>query len=985
MLGRFVVSPILVGREEEVRVLEDSAVEATRAGRTLFISGDAGVGKSRLAAEARRIAEGGGFLVLQGQCSKGASAPYAPFVAALRRHTRGLDEAALAALFDGRASFAASLLPEAAAVVSAPAAVVVPEDLEAAVWHVVERITATQPCLLLLEDLHWASPDMLRLLGSLVREASSLRLWIVTTFRTDELRPRDSLSALLAQLARARLYDEVALRPLDASQVGRMVAAIFDGADVGDEFTDAILTRSGGNPFFIEELCKVLVERGDVGGAGSKWSRRALEEIELPATVRETVMTRLLQLDATTLQTLRIAAIAGRRVDVELVMRAAGIDRNALGSVLVDGIDSQLLVERRDVGVREYTFRHALTREVLSASLIGPERQHAHRLLATALAELRTHDLDEVAGRVADHLVEAGESEQAIPHLLAAARRAAAAGAQGECMSRYQQALDLTPRESSARIDILLEAAECGSRGAGPWPGGHAPRYLGVAARLAAEALELARVRSDVVAQCRAQAVVQVERWCSGDVEGALAVLTDALANVEGHSDVLELATLVSLAERHAFSGDSSGAETVLQRALSVATSLGDSHQLARLRSLEEYLRGWTAQSEEAYLEMLRQAELAQNKDEQLFALLQLATALLHRGHTERVRSIHTRALEVARAASPQWVQIVMCSTAGVEAVVGNFKAALEIVEQNPPEPTDIVLRMVVLTIRAGIHLWQGETRRARAEADECRELARIAPGLTMFSALAYRARAVLTDGLEAARPLFEEALRSAAENPQGAAAHWQFTPDWGRALLAAGLEQELARWVSTVRSLTRDEDHRLNMASLRFCEGLLLTHRGDHDAARRALEEAVERYRSVPIPYREAHAWLALAELERRAGDVSASTQAARAAHEIAARIESPPLVEESVAALRRAGVRVARPVAVSLLGRVESLSSREMEVARLVAEGHSNAEIGRRLFLSEHTVRNHISNILGKLEVRSRVDVARWAAERGLVSPVR
>jgi len=979
MRSRFVVCPVLVGRNEEIQALEQSAAEVARSGRTLLICGDAGIGKSRLATEARRIAEEAGLLVLSGHCARGASAPYAPLSAALRRYTRGLDDQALTGLFDGRARLAVTLLPEVAASLPPPDAVTAPEDLEAAVWHVLARITAQKPSLLLLEDLQWAGADMLRLLGSLVREAASLRLWIVGTYRSDEVRSGDALSALLAELARQRLFEELALRPLDAAQVRTMLRATLEAAEVGDEFSEAIVARTGGNPFFIEELCRALVERGDVHSSAKRWDRRALDEMELPATVRETLMERLLQLDAIAQHVLPIAAVAGARIDAAVITRAAGVDEATLGRVIIAGIDRQLLVEQREPGRHEYAFRHALTREVLSASLIGPQRRQAHQRVAEALAEVHADNLDEIAGRLADHLIEAGEAGRAVPLVLRAARRAAAAWALDEAMARYQEALEFTPPESTERLDLLIEAAECGRRSTGPVPSGPRPLYL-VAAPLAAEALQLARSRGDIVAHARALAVAELERWRSGDVQGSLALLRETLTLVEGRRDRLELRTLATLVERQAYVGDLDHAQELLPRAVALASQLGDARQLARLRSLEEYLRGWGAKTADAYLEVVQQAELAGDTEEQFFALTWAGVSLLLRGHVEKARTVFSRAAGLAKASSPHLVGIAMVSVAGLETLVGNFATAMQIVDAYPADPSDVLLRMAVLDIRAEIDLWRGDVRRARAQADECHKLSRTGPETMTFTALAHRARAALPDGLATARPLFEEALRRAAEDPQGASVHWQFTPDFCRALCAAGLGDELSRWVSAVRTLSNDEDHRLNIASPRFCEGLLAMHRRDEEDARHSLQESADRYRSVPMPAREAQAQLALAELEWQANNVVASTEAGRSAQAIAIRLESPPLAAAAASALRRVGVRTPPPASVSAAGPVEHLSSREVEVAQLVAEGFSNAEISRRLFLSEHTVRNHVSNILGKLELRGRVDIARWATEQGL-----
>ncbi len=173
-----------------------------------LVSGQAGVGKSKLAAEALRLAEELGLGRLVGHCTSGATVPYAPFVTALRRRTRTLEPDALARLFDGPALLAAALLPEAAAAVGLPVGVPAQDDLFAAVWQVLNRLSGRDGCLLLLEDLHWADPDSLRLLTYLAREMTDLNVWLVGTFRSDELHRRHPLALALAELGRERRYQE---------------------------------------------------------------------------------------------------------------------------------------------------------------------------------------------------------------------------------------------------------------------------------------------------------------------------------------------------------------------------------------------------------------------------------------------------------------------------------------------------------------------------------------------------------------------------------------------------------------------------------------------------------------------------------------------------------------------------------------------------------------------------------------------------------
>ena len=282
------VCPVQVGRDAEVKAL------AANAGRraTTFIAGEAGVGKSRLAAEAMQVAKEQGLSRLVGHCTSGASEPYAPFVTAVRRRTRTLDEKSVGRVFDGPALLAAALLPEVARTLELPKEPPRQQDLFAAVWQLLNRLARPSGCLLLIEDLHWADTDSLALLSYLAREIDDLGVWLVGTYRADELHRRHPLTLALAELRRERRYEEIALRPLQREELREMVSAIFEGEAISDEFLDALLGRTEGNPFFVEELIKVLVERGDIYQEAGSWARRDLADIEMPVTVRETLLSR---------------------------------------------------------------------------------------------------------------------------------------------------------------------------------------------------------------------------------------------------------------------------------------------------------------------------------------------------------------------------------------------------------------------------------------------------------------------------------------------------------------------------------------------------------------------------------------------------------------------------------------------------------------------------------------------------------------------
>src|SRR5579875_2257103 len=208
-----------------------------------------------------------------------------------------------------------------------------------------------------------------------------------------------------------------------------MVSAILDGTTVGDEFLDALLARTAGNPFFAEEVIKVLLERGDLYRDEGDWARRSMAEIEMPVSVREALLARASTLEPGALEVLQLAAIAGDQLDLPVLAEAAGAEPSGVDALVRSGLQLQLLAELRDGPRTTYKFRHALTREALADELVGPDRQHAHRRVAEAMVTVHAPALDAVAAQLADHYEAAGEMGDAIAFGLRAARSAAAGSA----------------------------------------------------------------------------------------------------------------------------------------------------------------------------------------------------------------------------------------------------------------------------------------------------------------------------------------------------------------------------------------------------------------------------------------------------------------------------------------------------------------------------------------------------------------------------
>src|SRR5438477_456821 len=299
LFGTPILCPVLIGRGAELtalRLLVDRARSGT--GQLVLLSGEAGIGKSRLVAEAKTYATAQGFLLLQGQCfPTDRSCPYAPLLDLLRSHlatsSREQVDTEMGSLASALSPLLLDLLPLPSDLPSLP-----PLDSEhekrrlfAALAHLFLRQATKQPALLIVEDLHWSDETSLDFLHFLARRCAASPLLVLLTYRSDEVHP--SLSHFLAQLDRERLAQEFALAPLTQSEVSTMLSAIFALRRavftahplLQGDLLDAMYALTEGNPFFIEELLKSLIEAGDIFYEHGRWQRKELRELHIPRSV----------------------------------------------------------------------------------------------------------------------------------------------------------------------------------------------------------------------------------------------------------------------------------------------------------------------------------------------------------------------------------------------------------------------------------------------------------------------------------------------------------------------------------------------------------------------------------------------------------------------------------------------------------------------------------------------------------------------------
>ena len=449
------LSPVLVGREHELGALEDILLAASRGdARVGIVAGEAGMGKTRLATELMLRARKIGFEVLTGACSEAElSLPYLPFVEAVGNYLAHSDLEALKVRLGPSARELGRLFPrlghdelQVDAGDPAHARLRLCEALADLLNVPAER----RGLLLVLEDLHWADASTREVLDFLVRRLRTGRVMILGTYRSDEMHRKHPLLPTVQGWIRSGLVEAVDLAPLTPDGVRGMVRAIFDQANVSDEFRDFLHNRCEGNPFVLEEMLKLAIDRGEIYRTDAGWERKDLRELRMPRSVKDTILMRVERLDEDQIQLLGTAAVLGQSFDAALLTAASGQGGEAVEDVL-HAAEQQQIIEEESAGGR-YRFRHALTREVIYEDLPAPKRERLH-LRAAAVLRARPNF---VAVDVVRHLMAANAFAEAVPLCLQAAREAQRLGADSAAAELFKRALPHIVGERE-RAGVLCE------------------------------------------------------------------------------------------------------------------------------------------------------------------------------------------------------------------------------------------------------------------------------------------------------------------------------------------------------------------------------------------------------------------------------------------------------------------------------------------------------------------------------------------------
>ncbi|HET9979335.1 MAG TPA: AAA family ATPase [Ktedonobacterales bacterium] len=884
----------LVGREAEyAAVLAAMDSVGAGSGRLVLLAGEPGVGKTRLAQSAMLACRDRGMAVATGRCYEPhQEAPYYPFLEALSS-LYASSPLAVRAEVETRWPSLLRLLPDQPQTEPSANNANPQEEQQRLFWAVtgfVHALSEAAPVALLLDDLHWADDASLALLQHLTRHTHSHRVLLLGTYRDAEVGRQHPLGKAMRDLERERLLGRVPVIPLPPQGTAQLIAARM-GQSVSDEFADLVYQHTDGNPLFIQEVLRTLIERGDIYRRDGQWERKELTAIEVPESVREVIVDRVTRLSEPAQDALHAASALGQTFTFDDLFEMSGQSEAALEAALEEALAAGLAQETRD----GYVFNHALTQRALYSDLSARRRRRLHLAAGEALERLPERIRMARAGELAWHYREGGAPERALTYTLLAGDHARALYATGEAEQHYRTALALA--ESLDDPDAQARALE--KLGWLMWLLARFDESADMLGRSAAGY----RALGDAEGEMRAVGLQGMLYFTLAPLEGAerISELLNRLGEPEPSKPLASLYT--SLAMNLLIAGRYRETVVAAEQAVELACALDDTRMLVwaeTTRGPALGMMGRLAESRQVGEAAIPLAEAGDDYFGLLSAIHYLGAICLAEGDFHTALAYYRRALEHAeRLGAQSRISAETANQAETLFYLGDWRLA-----------DDLASRAVKIARAesagqartyfqyANVYRQVGMIHAARGEWAEASPLLEQAAALA--TQIPYLEALRLAEGALAARDL-------AQSNPAAALARLEplvAGSDIGELGITrllpylAWAHAERGDYAAAERILTEgiawatEQQHRLALVDLLTMRGKVLRMQREqqgqarHDEAVRALDDALSMARQMSYPHAEGRALYELGRLN-------------------ASESEGPELFEEALAIFRRLGAR--------------------------------------------------------------------------------
>ena len=447
---------VFVGRQREMGELKAALEDALSGrGRLVTLVGEPGIGKTRTAEELATYARMRGAQVLWGRCHESRGAPpYWPWVQAIRSYVRERDPERLRSEMGTGATDVAEIVSDVKERIPDLKPAPAMSDPEQARFRLFDSITAflktasrSQPLAIILDNLHWADKPSLLLLEFLAQEFADSRLLVVGTYRDVDLSRQHPLTESLGELTRERLFQRVLLRGLTQQDVRRFIE-VTSGITPPRGLVEAVHTQTEGNPLFVTEVVRLLVQEGELRQEGS--GERDSWDVRIPEGVREVIGRRLNRLSQRCNETLTIASVIGRQFEMRhLAPLIEDISEDRLLEVLEEALAARA-IEELPQAMGQYQFTHALIRQTLYDELTTTRRVRLHARIIAVMEGVYGDEVGARAAELAHHAAEAEAvigSEKVVQYSKLAGERALVAYAYEEASTQFKRALAAKQRQ----------------------------------------------------------------------------------------------------------------------------------------------------------------------------------------------------------------------------------------------------------------------------------------------------------------------------------------------------------------------------------------------------------------------------------------------------------------------------------------------------------------------------------------------------------
>ncbi len=954
-----------VGRRPELLVFERAIVDARKGlPSVVLVGGDAGIGKTTIVSEGAARADLALYLARSTHIG-GETIPLAPLADLLRQVRRSRPD-----LLNDTPDLAPLRHWFAPGTVATELSDRPHGGLFVAVLELITHLAVDDAVIVGFEDLHWADTVTWDLFEYLARNLIDERVVLVGTYRANEVAAHPLQRRRVAELSRLPAVHRIHLEGLGRDDVAARVASLI-GSPAPSALVDQVIARGQGNPFFTRELV-------DAHLAGET----------IPMVLSDLISAEIAGLDDQARHVLGAIATIGREANHELLAAIVALTGHELEVALRTVIDARLLLVDSNSGA--YRFRHPLLSEVVYADLLPPQRSRLHRRVAETLQQQSADVLRRAdrAGELAFHLDRAGDSDGAFSALLDAAD-AAETVAPGAALGHLERAFELwdTVGERSAtvsRSDRLWQAADIAISTFGN------PR----AVELARAAMEAGPPPLGV-----ASGHERLGRylWSSGQLDESRVEFALAAELLAGDEGAEAAPVFAGLGQGELMSGNYATAEQWCAKVFSLVPTPDDSPvawaMARRVLGVERSNQGDPDEGVELCRESLAAATSAQSRT---FAAVYLCVALIDAGHYQAAVNAALDALAEGQLTGLDQRFGCYFGSLAAESLtrLGRWSEAATVLAHQSVDDGVPVALLRRARAEAMLAARRGETDRALGAVAEAHALPIDGWHRTVLYATTADVHLALGNWSEAA-----DAAGQGWDSTASASALWaaRFAMLGVAATVERTLDQRARRQPVDLPETITHLEERIDAA--RSFAGLS-PHGPQRDAAAHlahatasltrltvpdadAWAEAAARWTELGDRWATATALLREAEAAALAGSADRAASTLRQAHSIASEFDAAPLLAEIDAVSRRTRVSVEAPTRITLDESSASslgLTPREAEVLTLVAAGRTNRQIGDELFVSDKTASVHVSNILRKLGVNSRIDAAAVAQRLGI-----